>query len=160
MSSMKALVGHHVSRKFEVNIDFNKRRKFIKITVTDEMNDDEFEEIYNDTAFGKYELRNVYETFNAAMEIGTPNVFNVFEEDGLCKIQIAKEKDMELPPFILRPISGPCVEKYQKIRRQQRRAKQLQKMGGNNDVMSDEENDSKEEPKVFKNKMPLAKPKP
>eukprot|EP00483_Globobulimina_turgida_P008132 UN08148 len=109
MTAMKALVGHHVSRKFHVDIDFNKRRKFIKITVTDEMNDDEFEEIYHENAFGQYELRAVYETFNAAMELGTPNVFKVYEEDGLCKIFIAKEENMQLPPFELRPISGPCV---------------------------------------------------
>eukprot|EP00483_Globobulimina_turgida_P011299 UN11321 len=91
------------------------------------MNDDEFEENYQENAFGNYELRAVYDTFNAAMELGTPNVFKVFEENGLCKIFIAKEENMQLPPFELRPVSGPCVEKYQQIRQQQRKAKQKQK---------------------------------
>ena len=165
MASMKALVGHHVSRKFQVSIDLNKRRKFIKIVVTDELNEDEFEEIYHDEdcPFGTHELRDVYETFNAAMAIGTPNVFNVYEEDGQCKIQIAKEKDMELPIFVLRPTVGPCVQKYMKWRRAQKNKNNsnVVKMNANN-ANSDDEDDEKEKekPKVFQNKLPLAQPKP
>ena len=109
----------------------------------------------------------VYETFNAAMEIGTPNVFKVYEEDGVCKIIIAKEKgsNMELPPFILRPISGPCVQKYQKFRQQQRREKMKQNKGNmdnDNDEDSQDEDDQKvdQAPKQFKNSMSLAQPKP
>eukprot|EP00486_Rosalina_sp_Unknown_P011250 CAMPEP_0201583478 /NCGR_PEP_ID=MMETSP0190_2-20130828/98898_1 /ASSEMBLY_ACC=CAM_ASM_000263 /TAXON_ID=37353 /ORGANISM="Rosalina sp." /LENGTH=171 /DNA_ID=CAMNT_0048025415 /DNA_START=8 /DNA_END=523 /DNA_ORIENTATION=+ len=166
MASMKALIGHHIARKFQVNIDFNKRRKYIKIWVTDELNEDEFEEIYKDEEcpFGTYELKNVYETFNAAMSIGTPNVFNVYEEDGLCKIQIAKEKDMELPPFILRPTAGPCVQKYLQHRRKQRQMAKGQPVNDKEDDDDDsddnKENEEDENPKVFQNKMPLAQPKP
>ena len=111
--ALKALVGHHVDRQLKVAINFNKRRKFIKIAVSDELSEDEFEEIYQEFAFGQYELKDVYATFNAAMEIGTPNVFKVLVEDAVCKIIIAKEKDMELEPFVLRPTSGPAVEQYQ-----------------------------------------------
>eukprot|EP01083_Nonionella_stella_P076026 206974_1 len=113
-------IGHHVDRTFSVNIDLNKRKKVMKITVTDEMSDDIFEETYDELAFGNYELLEVYETFNAAMQIGTPNVFKVYEENGLCKIVIAKEKNMALPPFKIRPISGPCVNKYQNNKQKQK----------------------------------------
>ena len=163
--SMKALVGHHVSRKFKVDIVYRKRRKFIKINVTDELNEDEFEEIYqeNENPFGKYEFKDVYETFNAAMEIGTPNVFKVYEENGLCKILIAKEKDMELPEFILRPTAGPCVQTYMKYRRQQKLIKKGQnpkndEQNDDNDQDNDDDEKEKDQPKVFKNKMPLAQP--
>merc|ERR1712110_1363952 len=162
MAQMKAVIGHHVVRKFKVNIDWNKRRKFIKIAAVDEMTDDEFEEHYDDLAFGQYALKDVYETFNAAMKIGTPNVFKVFEEDGLCKIQIAKEENMALPIFILRPTAGECVQKYQKIRQKQRREKQKQKMKEQGKDIPDDDSDdenandkNEEQPKPFQNNMAL-----
>eukprot|EP01084_Bolivina_argentea_P144362 253294_1 len=114
------------------------------------MSEDIFEEVYDEIAFGNYKLLDVYETFNAAMNIGTPNVFRVYEEDGLAKIIIAKEANMELPPFKLRPISGPCVATYQKLRRKQR---------SNYESDSDNsDNNEDEKPKIFKNTMPLAQP--
>merc|ERR1712228_482646 len=156
---MKAVIGHHIVRKFKVNIDWNKRRKFIRIAAVDEMTDDEFEEHYDDLAFGQYALKDVYETFNAAMKIGTPNVFKVFEEDGLCKIQIAKEENMELPIFILRPTAGECVQKYQKIRQKQKMKEQGKDIP--DDDSDEEDNDKNEEqPKPFQNNMALAQPIP
>lgn len=166
MAQMKALVGHHIDRKLKVSIDYNKRRKFIKITVVDELTDDEFEEHYDEFAFGQYELKDVYSTFNAAMNIGTPNVFKVYEEDGVCKIQIAKEDNMELPPLILRPVAGACVQKYQKFKQQQRKEKQKQKLKAQgkdvqHDTDDDEENGNDDnKPKPFENNMALAQPIP
>merc|ERR1719461_1024101 len=141
MAHMKAVIGHHIERKFKVDIEWNKRRKFIKISAVDELTEDEWEEHYDEFAFGQYAMKDVYETFNAAMDIGTPNVFNVFEEDGQCKIQIAKEENMELPVFVLRPTAGPCVQKYQKMRQKQRRAKQKQKLKDQGKDVPDSEDD-------------------
>ena len=179
--AMRALVGHHVTRKLKVSINLNKRRKFLKIGVTDELSEDEFEEIYQEFAFGQYELKDVYATFNAAMDIGTPNVFRVDVENAVCTITIAKEKDMELQPFVLRPIAGPAVAIYQDLQQKKRKEKQMKKNGkstenqdedgddenNENDVSDKDTDDVKEDvdpqpeqPAVVVNNLPLAKPMP
>ena len=75
---------------------------------------------------------------------------------------------MELAPFILRPIAGECVQKYQKLRQKQRRQKQKQRLKeqgkeveDTDDENEDDAKDAEEEkPKSFQNNMALAQPIP